>query len=214
MILPTMNPEEIYREIMRDFEVIKRRGQGSGDLFRREMLRKKLQHEKRAITFKTDHLNEWQIVFSLWPKEIKTAYYLKGWDKIGKVAYIIHFINEEKFVVKYNTHFFKRYNERMNLGLTEPDKIIKHFFKNNFEHHMGQTEALDDGTRYTTFIYENGMGIGWEDETKKTIHIKTYISNQILTKRQQSLAEHIKNGDDDAEFCQVIKMKHMRNKAV
>lgn len=58
MIIPTMNPEEIYREIMRDFEVIKRRGQGSGDLFRREMLRKKLQHEKRAITFKTDHLNE------------------------------------------------------------------------------------------------------------------------------------------------------------
>ena len=214
MIVPTMNPEEIYREIMRDFEVIKRRGHGSGDLFRREMLRKKLQHEKRAITFKTDHLNEWQIVFSLWPKEIKTAYFLKGWDKIGKVAYIIHFINEDKFVVKYNTHFFKRYNERMNLGLTEPDKIINHFFKNNFEHHMGQTELLDDGTRYNTFIYEKGMGIGWEDETKKTIHIKTYISNEILTRRQQSLAEHIKNGDDDAEFCQVIKMKHMRNKAV
>ena len=42
MIVPTMNPEEIYREIMRDFEVRKRRGHGSGDLFRREMLRKKL----------------------------------------------------------------------------------------------------------------------------------------------------------------------------
>ena len=33
MILPTMNSEEIYREIMRDFEVVKRRGLGSGDIF-------------------------------------------------------------------------------------------------------------------------------------------------------------------------------------
>ncbi|HUZ61747.1 MAG TPA: hypothetical protein VMU83_23415 [Hanamia sp.] len=133
---------------------------------------------------------------------------------MGKVAYIIHFINGEKFIVKYNTHFFKRYNERMNLRLTEPDKIIAHFFKNNFEHYMGKTEMLDDGTRYTTFIFDKGMGIGWKDETKKTIHIKTYISNEILSKKQQSLADHIKNDDDDAEFYEEVKRKHMRNKEV
>ncbi|HUZ61748.1 MAG TPA: hypothetical protein VMU83_23420 [Hanamia sp.] len=56
MIVPTMNPEEIYRELIRDFDSVKRRGLGSGDIFRREMLRKKLQHENAQLLSKQINL--------------------------------------------------------------------------------------------------------------------------------------------------------------
>jgi hypothetical protein len=35
----------------------------------------------------------------------------------------------------------------MLLGLTEPSKILAHFFKNNFDYNIGQSELFDDGTR-------------------------------------------------------------------
>jgi hypothetical protein len=44
------------------------------------------------------------------------------------------------------------------------------------------------------------MGIGWQDEVKKTIHMKTFISNKTLNEIQLSLAEHIKKVKMPANF--------------
>ncbi len=217
MLVATMTATEIYGEIMRDFSSLWNRAHTSGKLFQQEMKRRGLQNEIRSLTYKTAHRNEWTILFNMHSKWIKTAFYLKSYDKVGVVAYLIQFINwgsENKYnhVVKHNSHFFKRYNERMELGLTDPAKVIKHFFRNNFESEIGQTELLDDGTRYIHFIYNEGIGIGWQDDEKKTIQMKTFISNKTLSEKLRSLAEHIKYGDDSEEFNIVIRPENMRNK--
>jgi hypothetical protein len=217
MITATMTPEEIYREIMRDYKSLRNKGNVTGKIFQKEMKRKKIQHEFRSLSYKTPQHNEWQILFHLYTNYINTAFYIKAWDKIGISAYNIQFRNQDEesedyFIIKFNTHFFKRYNERMVLGLTEPSKILAHFFKNNFDFYIGQSELFDDGTRYIHFIFEEGIGIGWQDDVKKTTHMKTFISNKTLNEKQLSLAEHIKKGNDTEEFQIVIKQKNMQNK--
>ena len=211
MIVTTMTAEEIYREIMRDLESVKRKGNAAGRIFQQEMLRKKIPYEMRTVSYKTAQWNEWQIIIRIYPDNIYTSFYLKGWDDVGMVAYTILFIRdgEDKFVIKYNSHFFKRYNERMNLGLTEPAKTLRHFFKNNYESEIAETQLLDDGTRALNFILKYGMGIGWQDDAKKMIQIKTFIGKETFTKKQQSLVEHIKNG---LTFYQILKPEHMKNK--
>ncbi len=215
MIVPSMTTEEIYREIMRDFESIKRRGNLEGKILQKEMLRKNLQGETRSICYKTPYRNEWNIVFQMNAREVKTSFYLKSNDGKGMVAYTIQFLhtgtaNEDRFVVKYSGHFFDRYNERMSLGLTEGSKVVRYFFKNNFDYDLGQSGILANGIRSTHFIFKKGIGIGWQNDVEKTLHIKTFISNDMLTENQGSLAEHIKYGGDDDGFYQTIKVENLK----
>ena len=205
MIVLSMKPEEIYQEIMRDFVSVNRKAYTEGMILLQERRRKKLAYLFRIISYKTPHLNQWQIIISSDTIGIKRGFYLKSRDSRGLAVYMIQFVNsgtheEEKLVMKYNQHFFERYNERMGLGLTDTSKVIAHFFKYNLESAMGETEMLDNGICALHFVYPQGMGIAWKDVARKTIHIKTFIPNETMSKKLLSLAEHIKNSGDDDEF--------------
>jgi hypothetical protein len=208
MIVLSMKPEEIYQEIMRDFVSIKRKAHMEGMILQQERQRKKQSNLFRIISYKTPHLNQWQIIISADPVGIKRGFYLKSRDSRGLAVYMIQFLNggtheEEKFVIKYNQHFFDRYNERMGLGLSETSKVIAQFFKYNLESDMGETETLPNGICALHFVFPQGMGIGWKDEARKTIHVKTFIPNETLSKKLCSLAELIKSCGDDEFFINV-----------
>jgi hypothetical protein len=215
MLVLSMTTEEIYREIMRDLDTVKRRSDMEALILQKQMLRKKLQNEVRTLCYKTQHRNEWQIVFHIDCKGIKKAFYLQTRDHRGMVAYTIEFMDmidgtTEKYLVKYNSHFFQRYNERMQLGFSDQAKTIKYFFKKNLEYKKGATEIIADKLRNIHFVYENGIGIGWQDDAVKAITMKTFVSNDILTRRQRSLAEHITHGGDDEEFSLIIKLENFQ----
>jgi len=209
-----MKTEEIYQEIMRDYISVKRKAYTEGMMLNEERRRKKQATSFRIVSYKTPHLNQWQIVISADAIGIKRGFYLKSRDSRGLCVYMIQFINggtheEEKFVMKYNQHFFDRYNERMCLGLTDTSRVIAHFFKYNLDSDMGETETLENGICAVHFVYPQGMGIAWKDAARKTIHIKTFISNETMSKKLLSLAEHIKNSGDDNEFFINIKRENV-----
>lgn len=214
MIVLSMKPEEIYREIMRDFVSVYRKAYTEGMILLQERRRKKLAHLFRIITYKTPHLNQWQIIISSDTIGIKRGFYLKSRDSRGMAVYMIQFVDadthaEEKLVMKYNQHFFDRYNERMGLGLTDTSKVIAHFFKYNLDSAMGETEMLDNGISALHFVYPQGMGIAWKDVARKTIHVKTFIPNETLGKRLLTVAEHIKNSGDDEEFIIQVRRENI-----
>ena len=138
--------------------------------------------------------------------------YLKSADEKGVVAYIVQ-KNEDSnhtFVTKFNSHFFKRYNERLHLGLNEPSKIIKHFFKHNDYSRIGLTDVLEDGTRNIISVFECGIAIGWQQDSTRTIQFKTFIANDTLTEKQKKLTTFILKQDNSKEFC--IKVKKIKLK--
>ena len=214
MIVLSMKPEEIYQEVMRDFISIKRKAQTEGLILQQERQRKKQAALFRIISYKTPHLNQWQIIISADAVGIKRGFYLKSMDSRGLAVYMIQFVNfgtheEEKYVIKYNQHFFDRYNERMGLGLTETSRVIAQFFKYNLESDMGQTEMLQNGICALHFVFPQGIGIGWKDEARKTIHVKTFIPNETMSKKLLSLAEHIKHSGDDDKFFITVKQENI-----
>ncbi len=214
MIVLSMKTEEIYQEIMRDYISVKRKGYTEGMMLNQERRRKKQATLFRIVSYKTPHLNQWQIVISADAIGIKRGFYLKSRDSRGLAVYMIQFLNggtheEEKFVIKYNQHFFDRYNERMGLGLSETSRVIAHFFKYNLEYVMGETEMLENGICALHFVFPQGMGIGWKDVARKTIHVKTFIPNETMSKKLLSLAEHIKNSGDDSEFFIKVKTENI-----
>ena len=198
MLVETMNALEVHRELITDLEYVQRKGKIESEILRKAMLRKKQQLETCAITYKTPRRNDWNLILQIRPDFIKVAFYIKGWDRRGLVAYSIQFADlgtpqEDKYIVKYSAHFFQRYNERMLLGFSDSGKVIKHFFKRNFDYEVGQSELLEDGTMLVHFVFKEGIGIGWKDVDRKTLHFKTFIANSTLTRKQQSLVANQKH---------------------
>ncbi len=212
MIVPSMSINEVYREVMTDFETVHRKAGVQGQIFQNEMLRKKRSHETRTINYKTAHFNEWHIMFRIFQHYIHQAFYVRSTDKRGPVTYGIQFNNDtgQKLLVKHNTHFFKRYNQRLQLNLEKPAEVIKHFFKHNFDREQAQSEVLANGRRLVQFVFSQGVGVGWQDDEKKLINIKTFIANDTLNKSQKSLVEFIKDHDDSEQFTAVMSADHLK----
>jgi hypothetical protein len=214
MLVPSMTLNEVYKELTNDFEYIKRKGSAQGKLLQKEMIRKGIKQQTIFTTCKSSRRNEWNIVYEMDHVGIKTAYYVKSTDKVSLVVYSFMFHNigtpdEEIYLLKYYKHFFDRYNQRLALGFTETSKIVKHFFKNNFDVNLGISEMLENGICSSPFAYAQGLGISWKNEVQKTYHVKTFVASNMLTKGQQELIEHLRNADNE-EFKTVVKLEHLR----
>jgi len=209
-----MTPQEISNELLTDLQTVQRKSKVQGDILFNQMLRKGLRQQVCMVPYKTSRNNEWTIVLHFKTEGIAHVFYVKSRDSNGIIVYSIQFVNygtenEERFVIKYSTHFLQRYNERMELGFGENSKVIKHFFRNNLDFEVGQSQQLDDATRLTHFIFTDGIGIGWKDEEAKMICMKTFIANTTLTKNQQNIADCIKN---DVQFTTTIQSHHLVNR--
>ena len=201
MIVLSMTADEIYGEINRDFKYLSHKASLTGRTLQQKMLRKKQSSEKCTINLKTPLLNNWNVLYSVDPSFIKINYYLKSFDKRGVVVYSLQYLYsganlDHINVLKYNTHFFQRYNERMNLHFSDTGKIITHFFKNNHDYDERESQLMDNGIRAAHFYFPAGLGIGWKDEARKFIILKTFVTNEMFSKSQKLLAEHIKNEVD------------------
>lgn len=215
MIVQSMNGLEVYSEIMKDYKCIKKRIANEGIFLQKAMLRKKLKKESRCINYITPTRNNWTIIFQIEPYSIKTSYYLRTFDKKGPGIYTLQFMYDENevtdlFLLKYSYHFFERYNERMHLNLTDGKKIINHFLKNNFHCNRAQSDILLEDIRYNHYVFKDGIGLGWSKETKKIIFMKTFITNEMLTKHQKILNSQIKNCLEDCFIYKNIKFKHLK----
>lgn len=214
MIVPSMKLEEVLAEMMSDFDSVTRKSKTMSNLFQKEMFRKKKSHEIRFITYKSAHYNEWSVVFRIFKGYIHTAYYIETVCNSGKVAYALEFRNNEKeiWLMKYNSHFFKRYRERSQPDITDTAHLIKHFFKYNLDTDLGESQEFDDGTRLVQNVTNEGLCIGWEENAKKVVHFKTFLPHHMLSKQQQSLVEYIRTNNDEDLFATNINPNHFKSK--
>jgi hypothetical protein len=160
MIVPAMTNKEIYCQLLEDYALLERRSYLQAGIFQQEMFRKKLRSEVRVITYKTAHHNEWNILFRISTDTIHKVFYLRTCDKIGTVSYHIEFTEGgEKHLVKHNTHFYQRYNERMKLNLSIPADVIKHFFKYNIDYDAGLSEVTENGQQLIEFVSFPAMSL-------------------------------------------------------
>ena len=214
MIVSTMQLEEVHKEMLRDYTMVERKANIQGELFQKEMYRKKLQHEIRTTIYKSKYNNTWTIVFRIFPNYIHTAFYIEANDNSGKVAFLLQFRDNSEtiWLVKYNSHFFKRYRERCQPGIVESSQLIKYYFRHNFDTDQAKSQKFEDGTQLLQHVSNEGLGIGWQDEAKKVIHLKTFLPHHMLNKGQQDLISYLKNYNDEDEFTSSISLEHFKRK--
>ena len=214
MIIDTMNPRELTTEIGADYLNIQRSLERLARDYDRERRRGKVDKQDpypRAYDIKTKKKNTWIIVMD---KAYSEETY-KGVGSIGIACLVYYYTPIGLRVFKimlpqglsvFNSHLFKRYNERLDLGLSSPLEIVKHFFIHNPGH---VNKILPKGGReFTVGICKEGLLLGELQEGRLWLVYKTFITRDLMGPEQgdieggliNSLREDIEKELNSPEF--------------
>ena len=198
MLVESMNPVEITREILKDFDKLKTTTvERLGNEYDRERRKLKIDSGKsfpKMYPVKTASKNTWLLFLSKAPSEER----YKGRDSIN-VLYVVYYYNAKglkvfykssaNFIEVYNNHFFKRFNERMNLKLENPLDIVKNYFM--YGGHSVYSVVLKNGKEYTIGVSSEGLLLGELYQNRLWLINKTFISRDIARRDQDELESEL-----------------------
>lgn len=206
MLVAKMNNKELHKEIMNDYYYIKDSIHEQLIIEKYDKLRKKNKIHKSEIYAKTFEIdtplkNKWFLVVNKahsdirykYPRPVGIFFLTYYYNDIGLRVFKIKPDNNGRNATElavYNGHFFKRYNERMNLNLINPLDRVKHYFENN-----GIVHSRVVDTKYLVLEgkTKNGYVFGQIENDGKWFVYKTFISNDMMKKHQSSLSEELEH---------------------
>src|SRR5438128_12463182 len=119
MLVQTMSWDEIYRELTDDFTEVNHKMMLKLKVAMQAMVRKRQTQISEVFHLSTKKKNEWDVAVAFSTTRQIANFYLKSFDKIGVIAFSVYEFDgdfgSEPYLVKFNTHFLKRYKERMHL---------------------------------------------------------------------------------------------------
>lgn len=187
MILPKMSLREIKRAVLSDYhnEVLRKLNNLAVTHKRKWQLNGKKNYTE-TIFYPTKSANKWRVVVHCTKDNVHLMPYVCSYNSYGIMAAHLSTVVEPQAFMHFNTHFFKRLKERLNISIEKPRELVKVFFKNNLYMIPAITER-SDGSEQIFTILQGGVGLGKYHEQEEIIEFKTFVSNEMLTKRQQKL---------------------------
>ena len=196
MLVPSMNNQEIRKELENEFNILN----NSSTIVRfyeeyhRERIRSKIKKEARHIKYfeiKTKNKNNW--VFMLTKDPLKEKYHEMKDAVLQYFTYYhsssgirVFVIDPKGLIVVYNNHFFNRYRERMNLDIPNLLDVVKLYKEINYGVYFNHLPEKD-GIIKTIAHVKEGFMMG---EYIKAIHWyenKTFISKATANFTSTSL---------------------------
>jgi len=187
MILPSMNSEELVREIMKDYQIVNRKGKYELEKLRRPALKSRSRHVQRIYDYKSKNNNNW-IIFCDYDIKDPFWYVLVYFvDKLGLQADLVD--ENKRVLYHYSGHFLHRFNERF-LHETELSKIeiLKRYLLKNASAYI---EVLPDTEKYQNPVFgksREGVVLGNVEiqGLYSIIHVKTFIADNMIFENQQA----------------------------
>ena len=199
MIVESMDHLELKKEVLRDFQKLRGTTEDrlttAYDKERRKFKIEKTRSYPKIYPVKTASKNNWLIFINKAPaQEI-----YKGFDTMN-VCYVVYFYASTGLSViniapghleLYYGHFFKRYNERMKLGLNNTLDAVKKYFANGG---FGiYTVVKKDGKDYSIGVSREGILLGEAKHNREWIINKTFISRDIMRSDQDATEKKLIN---------------------
>ena len=191
MILPTMNSEELVREIMKDYPMVMRKAIYEMQKLRRPALKSRDKYVQRFYDYTTKSNNNWIIMCDYYVKDPSFVVCVHFVDKWGFQAMMVNFNAES--ITHYSVHFLERYNERF---LLQPElsklKLLKSFLSKNA---TAYAKLLPDSEKYRNpfFVrFREGIGLGFVEmiERINIYHFKTFLAKDMIFENQQESFNH------------------------
>src|ERR1700741_2701710 len=127
MIVPSMTYQEIRKELIVDFPIAYKKSEYVLEDLEKWMRKAKVKTPVHQYDYVSRNKNKWVIKIDIGKKDVARSfmtYFYTSENKIAAVGVI-----DTKQLLYFTSHFFKRYNERLKLGILLPEDIIRHYVK-------------------------------------------------------------------------------------
>lgn len=182
MLVPAMNLAEIRKEIAKDFEIVERKS-----LYVMKDLKR--QHaplrDKRIIKVYDYHSkfkNNWIFKLDV-DKRASISVYLV-WYIGNRGLTAIQTFTKTNCLFYYTSHYFKRYNERLNLGINDPKKLLHTFMHNHLAYKFEFLEEIAPGVLKFFAYTKNGVALGTYIHSQNYYKMNTFITHDMLKGNQ------------------------------
>ena len=198
MLVPSMNHSEICSQVKREYDKIyKTTILRLGEEYDRE--RKKLKIKKESFypkeyAIKTAGKNNWIIFMHKGPGiekytgknciyMLSIVYYYS--DKGLRVFYMAG----EDLLVGFNAYFFKRYNERLGLNLSNPIDIVKEHLRKGV---YSQIKLIQKNNRIHIIGFGiDGLRLGEVKYDMTYVEWKTFVSRDLTYRKQDEIEKEL-----------------------
>lgn len=178
MLVPSMTLEEMRKDLEKDFPIVCRKGQYVYEKLLKQLAPRRDEEYYRTFDYYSKHKNTW--IFSLIVSKKKPSvhamvyfYGKRGLTGIRKSV-------SDGSMAYYTAHFFKRYNERLNLGFVFPEDIIRAYLKENPVYNTNLLEEFKPGLYKIFSSTKSGILLGTYDKHIQFLKINTFISRDML----------------------------------
>lgn len=193
MIVPSMNSEELTKEILQDFETVSRKAQYLAQKIRRIALKSQQKFFRQEFDYKSTKNNEWLIIVACTKKESIFTAIVTYRNTFGFNAIMIN--SNQKALIHFTGHFFDRFNERY-LKLPNPSKreLLKRFIAKNFLISNCSIQNTTKGQYNVLGVVSEGIGLGYKEIQKENeiCHYKTFITNDMIHHQQKPIFDELK----------------------
>ncbi len=193
-----MTPEEICNELKKDHDyTVKGRLSNALCRYDRARRRRKISNQREYYwyyEFKTPTMNDWVMSFCKAPisksyKGIETVCYDAFCCYYTSIGLRVFNMTADGDILVFNSHFFTRYNERLNLNLVRPLEKVKHFFANNAS--LRTIKLPKKGRDYIIGIVKDGFILGEIQNDVWTVY-KTFIPKEMAFEYQDEIEKELK----------------------
>lgn len=199
MIVPSMNSEEILKEIFLDLRIVENKADYLSKSLRREAIKSKSKAVTKCWDYKSPRKNDWVILFKSTPSYcgISTSVHY-----LNKMGFNCLLISQEGTTHHYSGHFLLRYNQRF----LKQDHLSKlELFKNFISHNTLSTIEVmnpgEDEIKRIIIKLKDGIAFGTLENINghKIYDYRTFISNDMVLAFQKEDINYINNNYE--AFC-------------
>lgn len=197
MIVPSMSKEEVIKEMLSDFDIVRRKSEYKIKEVQRELIKSKKYPFARAYNYVTPMTkNNWIFWLEFKSKsDIFQTFVCCYYTSVGLMAALV---NNDMEITFYTGHFFSRFAEREGLEIINPIDKIKKYFLLNPVMSSDVRAQLDGGAREVLGKVNTGVVLGIRN--KKDIMVcNTYLSHDMLGRGQEIIANSLKAEIDNYE---------------
>jgi len=189
MLVPSMTLSEIRRELDKDFPIVHRKGEYLLEDLKRISRRTRVENIVKFYDYYSKQKNNWII-------RVET---LKKGGYMGCLAYyygnsglvcVIKLANDDH-ILYHTAHFFKRFNERLHLNLTNPNDIMRAYLNENPSIQLKAVSVIKPGFYSFFSASPHGYGLGTCDQEQKFYKMNTFITHDMLRGDQIDRAEYL-----------------------
>ncbi len=191
MIVPSMNFEEIRKELQKELPIMLRKAGYVADDLAKALKPKRDEQYVRYFDYLSKYKNKWIYRVLVTKKRNYFSVLLYDYDYKGLRGLTMMGESLDDYIFMFTSHFFKRYNERRKLNLIKPNDILKAFMEDNLTFEVLPLEDIAPNMESIFCITNTGTILGTADTKLKLYRMNTFLTNDMLHKDQTKIAAQL-----------------------